>query len=63
MEEKKLLVKTGFKFGTDNINFCHLGDLGHELDNETISKIGSVDILFVSIDGTFTVDEKRHEML
>jgi L-ascorbate metabolism protein UlaG (beta-lactamase superfamily) len=48
-----------YKFIINEINFCHLGDLGHELDNDTIQKIGEVDILFVPIGGTFTVDDKQ----
>ncbi len=48
-----------YKFTMDEIKFCHLGDLGHELDGETVGKIGDVDILFVPIGGTFTVDDKQ----
>ena len=47
-----------FKFEMDEIRFCHLGDLGHELDEETVQKIGDVDVLFIPIGGTFTVDDK-----
>jgi L-ascorbate metabolism protein UlaG (beta-lactamase superfamily) len=45
-----------YKFTLDGVTFCHLGDLGHDLDEETIQKIGYVDILFVPVGGTFTVD-------
>jgi len=48
-----------YKFTMDGINFCHLGDLGHELDDESIERIGNVDILFIPIGGTFTVDDKQ----
>jgi L-ascorbate metabolism protein UlaG (beta-lactamase superfamily) len=48
-----------FKFTMENITFCHLGDLGHTLDDETVSKIGQVDVLFIPIGGTFTVDDKK----
>ena len=48
-----------FKFTMDGIRFCHLGDLGHELDVETVKQIGEVDVLFVPIGGTFTVDDKK----
>jgi len=48
-----------YKFVIDGIKFCHLGDLGHDLDDETVEKIGDVDILFVPIGGTFTVDDKQ----
>ena len=48
-----------YKFTMDGINFCHLGDLGHDLDGESVSKIGEVDILFIPVGGTFTVDDKQ----
>ena len=48
-----------FKFILDNITFCHLGDLGHNLDEENILKIGNVDVLFIPIGGTFTLDDKK----
>ncbi len=48
-----------FKFIIDNITFCHLGDLGHILDDVTISKIGDVDVLFIPIGGTFTIDNQK----
>jgi L-ascorbate metabolism protein UlaG (beta-lactamase superfamily) len=36
-----------------------MGDLGHDLDEETVQKIGGVDILFIPIGGTFTLDAKQ----
>ena len=45
-----------YKFTMNDITFCHLGDIGHEIDEETLQKIGDVDILFIPIGGTFTVD-------
>jgi L-ascorbate metabolism protein UlaG (beta-lactamase superfamily) len=48
-----------YKFTIDGIRFCHLGDLGHDLDDESVQKIGEVDILFVPIGGTFTMDDKQ----
>jgi L-ascorbate metabolism protein UlaG (beta-lactamase superfamily) len=48
-----------FKFSMDGLKFCHLGDLGHDLDDEAVEKIGEVDVLFVPIGGTFTVDDKQ----
>jgi len=47
---------TIFKFTVDGITFCHVGDLGHIIDDEMAEKIGSVDILFIPVGGTFTVD-------
>jgi len=45
-----------YKFVIDGITFCHLGDLGHELDDDAVNQIGDVDILFIPIGGTFTID-------
>jgi L-ascorbate metabolism protein UlaG (beta-lactamase superfamily) len=45
-----------YKFIVDGISFCHLGDLGHDINDETVSQIGDVDILFIPIGGNFTVD-------
>lgn len=48
-----------YKFTMDGVRFCHLGDLGHDLDDEIVQKIGEVDILFIPVGGTFTVDDKQ----
>lgn len=48
-----------YKFTVEDITFCHLGDLGHDLDEDTVQKIGDVDILFIPIGGTFTLDAKQ----
>jgi L-ascorbate metabolism protein UlaG (beta-lactamase superfamily) len=48
-----------YRFTWDGINFCHLGDLGHALDEKTIDEIGTVDILFIPIGGTYTIDAEQ----
>jgi L-ascorbate metabolism protein UlaG (beta-lactamase superfamily) len=48
-----------YKFTVEDITFCHLGDLGHDLDEDAVQKIGDVDILFIPIGGTFTLDAKQ----
>ncbi len=48
-----------YKFTMEDIAFCHMGDLGHDLDENTVQKIGDVDILFIPIGGTFTLDAKQ----
>jgi L-ascorbate metabolism protein UlaG (beta-lactamase superfamily) len=45
-----------YKFICDGVTFCHLGDLGHELDEKTVQQIGKVDILFIPVGGTYTID-------
>jgi len=48
-----------FKFTYDDMTFCHLGDLGHELDEKTIQQIGKIDILFIPIGGNYTIDAEQ----
>jgi L-ascorbate metabolism protein UlaG (beta-lactamase superfamily) len=38
------------------MNVCHLGDLGHTLNQDQINEIGSVDILLIPVGGTYTID-------
>lgn len=45
-----------FVFETEGIRFCHLGDLGHRLDEEQREKIGPVDLLLVPVGGNYTID-------
>jgi L-ascorbate metabolism protein UlaG (beta-lactamase superfamily) len=45
-----------FKFEIDGIRLCHLGDLGEQLDENQKKELGDIDILFIPVGGTFTVD-------
>ena len=45
-----------YKFVYEDINFCHLGDLGHDLPEDVAQQIGDIDILFIPVGGTFTID-------
>lgn len=45
-----------FRFEVDGLRLCHLGDLGQLLDDAQAEKIGQVDILFIPVGGTFTLD-------
>jgi L-ascorbate metabolism protein UlaG (beta-lactamase superfamily) len=44
---------------TDGIRLCHLGDIGELCTDELCKKIGKVDVLFVPIGGTFTIDAQE----
>jgi len=44
-----------YTFGIDGVQFCHLGDLGHELPSSTVDDLGKVDVLFVPVGGFFTI--------
>ncbi len=40
----------------DGMKVCHLGDLGHVLDEDTLDRIGPVDVLLIPVGGTYTID-------
>jgi len=42
---------TVYNFTIDGIHLCHLGDLGHVLNNNQIQAIGTVDILLFPVGG------------
>ena len=47
-----------FCFEVDGIRVCHLGDLGHQLDDKDVALMGRVDILLVPVGGNYTIDAK-----
>jgi len=47
-----------FCFELDGVTVCHLGDLGHRLDDEQLKEIGSVDVLLIPVGGNYTIDAK-----
>ena len=44
-----------YTFALDNVQFCHLGDLGHDLSPEILKEIGKIDVLFVPVGGYYTM--------
>ncbi|OIN94863.1 lactamase [candidate division WWE3 bacterium CG06_land_8_20_14_3_00_42_16] len=40
----------------EKMNVCHLGDLGHVLENELVEMLGEVDVLLIPVGGTYTLD-------
>lgn len=46
-------------FEMDGIRFCHLGDLGHTLEDDLISEMGNIDILFIPIGGVTTINAEQ----
>lgn len=40
----------------DDVRVCHLGDLGHKLDDRALEAIGNVDVLLVPVGGGATLD-------
>ena len=49
-------ANTVFALTLEDINLCHLGDLGHVLSPEQINEIGGIDILLIPVGGFFTID-------
>lgn len=47
-----------FCFEVDGIRVCHLGDLGHLLDDGQVAEIGTVDILLIPVGGYYTIDAR-----
>ena len=45
-----------FVFESGGLRIAHLGDLGHTLDDDELSAIGSVDVVLVPVGGHFTID-------
>ncbi len=40
----------------DGLSICHMGDLGHELTEETATQIGVIDVLLIPVGGNYTID-------
>ncbi len=45
-----------YKIRIDGITLCHMGDIGEECTPQLLEKIGKVDLLFIPVGGTYTVD-------
>ena len=48
-----------FRFDIEGMSLAHLGDLGELLDNKQLEKLGGLDVLFIPVGGTYTLDAKR----
>ncbi|MBQ9942399.1 MAG: MBL fold metallo-hydrolase [Christensenellaceae bacterium] len=45
-----------FKVSAEGLNLLHMGDIGHVLSDEMVEKLGKIDMLFIPVGGTYTVD-------
>ena len=52
-------ANTIFTLEVNQIQLCHLGDLGHLLSDKELTEIGAVDILLIPVGGFFTIDPKE----
>ncbi len=50
-----------FKIELDGIKFCHLGDLGHVIEEGEAKEIGEVDVLMIPVGGYFTIEPEEAE--
>lgn len=48
-----------YNIQAEEISLCHLGDLGHMLNDRQLEEINGVDILFAPVGGVFTLDIKQ----
>ncbi|HYZ01157.1 MAG TPA: MBL fold metallo-hydrolase [Candidatus Binatia bacterium] len=47
---------TVYLIEVDDVRVCHLGDLGHTLDDEALERLGDVDVLLVPVGGGNALD-------
>ncbi|NTV40860.1 MAG: MBL fold metallo-hydrolase [Candidatus Moranbacteria bacterium] len=50
---------TIFILEVEDLKICHLGDLGSDLTGKQLEEIDGVDVLFIPVGGTFTIDGKK----
>jgi len=50
---------TAYHIEIDGINIVHLGDIGAPLTNDEIERLDGVDILFVPVGGSVTLDQNQ----
>jgi len=52
-----------FRFETDGLALCHLGDLGHTLDDATAHQLRPVDILMLPVGGFYAIGSEEADSL
>lgn len=50
---------TIYEIHIDDFTILHLGDLGHELNEETLEKLPDVDILMIPVGGNYTINSQK----
>ena len=56
MDGEKRGFNNIFHFKVNGINFCHLGDLGHIIDDPLVEQLKPIDILFIPVGDVFTIN-------
>ena len=49
---------TIYVFEIDEMRICHLGDLGHTLNEKLVEEIGDIDILMIPTGGEYTINSE-----
>ena len=52
-----------FKYLIDGIEVCHLGDLGEDISQELIERIGFADVLLLPVGGKYTINAEQAKAL
>lgn len=52
-----------YKFTLDGVTFMHLGDLGEQISAELFIRLGTADVLFLPVGGTYTIDYRQAKRL
>jgi L-ascorbate metabolism protein UlaG (beta-lactamase superfamily) len=52
-------LNTIFVIEGEDFKICHLGDLGTDLSEKQLEKIGTVNVLFIPIGGNYTINYKK----
>lgn len=58
-EGKERGRNTMYRIEIDNVKIAHLGDIGHVLSSAQLDALDGVDVLFIPVGGTFTVDAEK----
>ncbi|MQL51596.1 MBL fold metallo-hydrolase [Desulfofundulus thermobenzoicus] len=45
-----------FVIETEGLRLCHVGDLGHRLEDDRVKALGEIDILMIPVGGYYTID-------
>ncbi|NTU70138.1 MBL fold metallo-hydrolase, partial [bacterium] len=50
---------TAYVIELDGIKLCHLGDIGQDLSDEEIEKLGDIDVLMIPTGGVYTINAEE----
>ncbi len=50
---------TVFLFDIDDLRVCHLGDLGHVLDQSQVEALGDIDVLLIPVGSVYTINASQ----